>query len=285
MLDLVELFASLEIPFQEDTDGNRFSAAAIAKGKQHRLGKDIQGRPVILFSATTASNRRFPPPPIVLEHITILHDIDCQIIGLEGKTDQGKFTLVRCTSDDTVLHTYFLRMASSIVSSFTEKPLQKDISIAIAQLVELFRAMSKPSRKSIQGLWAELFLISQAKIPNILVRAWHSEPEDRYDFCFLDTRLEVKSVSTRKRQHHFSFEQLHPPTGIDVLVASLFVERNQAGMSIEDLSKNIRHRLGKDIELVLHFDQVISFSLGESWKVGLCKYFSVKRSRAFQNHG
>lgn len=70
------------------------------------------------------------------------------------------------------------------------------------QLIELFRAIAKPARKSLQGLWAELFLISQACQPAILVDAWHTAPEDSYDFAVDNQRIEVKSFSGQICQHH-----------------------------------------------------------------------------------
>ena len=54
-----------------------------------------------------------------------------------------------------------------------------------------------------------------------------------------DQRIEVKSVLGRNRQHYFSLEQLHPPEGVRALVASVFIERSQAGVSITDLTEEI----------------------------------------------
>lgn len=70
------------------------------------------------------------------------------------------------------------------------------------QLIELFRAIAKPARKSLQGLWAELFLISRAHQPAILVNAWHTVVEDRYGFAVDNQRIEVKGFSGQIRQHY-----------------------------------------------------------------------------------
>ena len=110
------------------------------------------------------------------------------------------------------------------------------------RLIELFRAMTTPSRKSVQGLWAELFLIAQSRQPTILVDAWHMLPEDRYDFAMDDQRIEVKSFSGSLRQHHFSLEQLQPPEGVKTLIASMLVE-GFTGRRIHSRPKRKKYRL------------------------------------------
>ena len=146
------------------------------------------------------------------------------------------------------------------------QPTQSDVAHAMNQLIELFRAMAKAPRKSVQGLWAELFLISQARQPATLIEAWHTIVEDRYDFAMDDQRIEVKSFSGNVRQHHFSLEQLHPPEGIKALVASVSVESSQAGVSIEDLRERIQIRLGSSLDALLHIDSMIALTLGDAWQ-------------------
>ena len=117
-----------------------------------------------------------------------------------------------------------------------------------------------------QGLWAELFLISQARQSDILVDAWHTVPEDRYDFAMDDQRIEVKSFSGNVRLHHFSLEQLHPPTCVKALVTSISVENSQAGASIGDLREKIQTRLSSNFDSLLHIDKVIALTLGDAWQ-------------------
>ena len=110
----------------------------------------------------------------------------------------------------------------------------------MSRLIELFRAMSEPPRKSVQGLWAELFVISRSHHPSILIDAWHTMIEDQYDFAMGNQRIEIKSFSGDVRNHHFSLEQLHPPTGVIALVGSILVARSQAGESLHDLREKYR---------------------------------------------
>ena len=129
--------------------------------------------------------------------------------------------MIRCASTDRALHLYFLRVADAVLATFGEQPTGREVTQAIDHLVELFHAVEQPARKSLQGLWAEVFLIARAADPAALVEAWHGVSTDRYDFMVGSQRIEVKSTAGSTREHHFSLEQLHPPEGTEVLIASL----------------------------------------------------------------
>ena len=263
MLNLIHLFDSLEAP--PSSAENYFSAVPIIGYEQHRLGKDAKGKPLVLISTVAEPTNQTWPAPVVLEHLKVIHHVECRIIRPDGTTESGKFTLIKCRSHDYYLHHYFLRVLSNVILFLKNTPSQQEITQAINKLIELFRAITKLPQKSVQGLWGELFLIAQSRKPIVLVDAWHTHPEERYDFASLNQRIEVKSVGGRLRQHHFSLEQLNPPVGTDVLVASMFVERSQGGKSIIDLYEKIRSRIRRQPNLLLHLEQVIASTLGSSW--------------------
>ena len=264
MLNLIELFQSIE-PIVTSNSENQFSAVLISRYEPHRLGKDVLDRPLLLISILDVESQR-QPDPIILEHITVMYNLNCRVSRSDGTFETGRFTVVRCTGENATLQDYFLKIASTIVASLKNQPTQSDVAHAMNQLIKLFRAMAKAPRKSVQGLWAELFLISQAGQPAILVDAWHTVVEDRYDFAMDDQRIEVKSFSGDSRLHHFSLEQLHPPAGIKILVASVSVGSSQAGVSIGDLREKIQGRLGSNLDLLLHIDTVIALTLGDAWQ-------------------
>jgi len=122
-----------------------------------------------------------------------------------------------------------------------------------------------PPRKPIQGLWAELFIISRAANPSAMIRAWHSTPDDRYDFCEGTQRVEVKSATGGLRIHTFSLAQLRPPEGAMVIVASLFAERSAGGQNVFDLIRVIQSKIS-DHHLLARMDQTVAETLGEDWR-------------------
>ena len=264
MLNLVELFQSFD-SITTTNDEDRFAASPIPGYKPHRLGKDALGRPLLLISILNVGSRS-QLTPVVLEHLRVQYNLSCRVSRPDGTFEEGVFTVVRCTGENATLQDYFLKVMSAIVISLGDQPTQSDVAHAMNQLIELFRAMAKVPRKSVQGLWAELFLISQARQPAILVDAWHTVVEDRYDFAMDDQRIEVKSFSGDIRIHHFSLEQLHPPEDVKALVASVSVKSSQAGISITDLREKIQTHLGSNHDSLLHIDKVIALTLGDAWQ-------------------
>jgi len=267
MPDLITVFEDLETPVAAAAAGLRFIALPIPGDERHRLGKDENGAPALLVSVAARSGHGWLAP-ITLEHLAVQHDVACRVSRPDGTTEDGQFTVLRCRSTDPALHTYFLRVAGSIVTLLGATPSHSDVSMAIDRLVELFRALDAPPQKSVQGLWAELFLIARARDSAALVRAWHKLPGDRFDFSAGGHRIEVKSAVGRVRQHYFSVEQLRPVAEMRLLIASLFVERAGAGTSLGDLVTQVRTKVSSDAELLLHVDRIVSLTLGSRWPHG-----------------
>ena len=109
------------------------------------------------------------------------------------------------------MHEFFLRSLHPVIMSLPAVPSREHVSSAVETLVDLFRQISQPPRKTVLGLWAELLIISRSSDPGKLVSCWHSQPEDRFDFASGVDRLEVKAAAGRLKIHHFSLEQLRPP--------------------------------------------------------------------------
>lgn len=265
MLDLVSSFDTLRAPTGAPGTATRFSAVPIPGYGQHRIGKDPEGAPSLLVAVVEGAEPG-GPAPIVLEHLTVQHDVDCRVTQLDGSVLDGTFTVVRCAGRDRALHEYFLRVAASVVAFIGEEPSRADVGTAIERLVELFRSMDTIPRKSLQGLWAEVLLMARLRDPAPLAAAWHVLPSDRYDFSAGTERIEVKSATGRVRQHHFALEQLVAVPGTKVLIASMLVERAGAGATLSDLVSEVRSRIGHDPRLLLHVDQVVAQTLGDIWR-------------------
>lgn len=263
MINLISLYKQLKLPTKESREA-KFSASPIPGFPKHRLAKDIRGLPCLLIATdeSTSSNR---PASIKLEHLEVIYDVDCRI-SHDGKLEESRFTVISCTEEDTLMQEYFLRIGGAVVTAIGDSPTHKQISKAVDNLVELFRVMSEAPKKSVQGLWAELLVISTAADPTLMIRAWHRSPDDKYDFSAENQRIETKSATSKSRIHHFSLEQLNPPKGVDVLVASVFVERIGAGLSLLDLAEMVRTKINDEPDLLLYLDQMIGMTLGNNWR-------------------
>jgi hypothetical protein len=136
--------------------------------------------------------------------------------------------------------------------------------------------MTEPPRKSLQGLWAELFVIAQANDPVTLAGAWHTAPEDLYDFSLGNQRIEVKSARGRVRRHFFTLEQLNPPPGMKLVIASVLIEASGEGVSLVELLEQIRVQLSGRADLMLRVEKVVGLTLGESWRHAIEERFNYR---------
>jgi hypothetical protein len=121
----------------------------------------------------------------------------------------------------------------------------------------------QPPRKTVQGLWAELFLICQSRDPATLIRCWHGVPEDRFDFADGEQRIEVKAASGRVRIHTFALDQVRPPMGC--IAISILVERSGGGQTASDLLDEVRSRVDRP-DLLIRLDSVVAQTVGTEWR-------------------
>jgi hypothetical protein len=174
--------------------------------------------------------------------------------------------VLKCTTDDPALRDYFLRSLSGALDVLPDVPTEQTVGEAVSRLVELFRALEAPPRKSLQGLWCELFLISRSAQIRQAALAWHSEPSALFDFTAGTDRLEVKSVVGGIRRHHFSLQQLTPPNGVDVLVASFLLDESGGGLSMSALWDEVAGRRELTAEAKNRLLHVLTIALGRDWR-------------------
>ncbi len=263
MAILIENYESLQPPSGEP--GLRFAVIPIGPAGAHRIGKDASGSAAFLIA--TGRPLGVSPPSLALEHLAVQYDAECRI-SLATGWQTGTFTLIRCLTTDLGIRRYFLRVAQAMASELGNSPDRGAVAQAVDRLVRLFQAMASTPRNTVQGLWAELFLIARASdaAAERLVSAWHALTGDRYDFSEGSVRMEVKSSSTRTRVHRFALEQLMPVAGTRVIVASVFVERSGAGTSIEDLGQEVRISLRSRPDLAARLDEMVIATLGTAWE-------------------
>jgi hypothetical protein len=186
--------------------------------------------------------------------------------------------LVRCTSGEPTLREYFVRAVELAVRQLGDSPTRPAVNQAIKRLVDLFQAFEAPARRTVQGLWAELFVIDASRDPGALLSAWHIDREEAFDFAVGPDRLEVKSFSGPARVHTFALRQVRPGVGISVLVASVRAERSAGGSSVADLMRSITQR-GIGDEAVAKMEAIVAATLGNSAPTALGLLFDVERAR------
>ncbi len=240
-----------------------FVGLRIDPGERCLLAKDSDGCPAVLMRAQPSTETM--SLALSLENLHV-REMNCQIENQDGKVIEGYFTILRCTAKEVMLQEYFLGILDSFVLSQLLAATKSDeVQKVVMQLAELFRAIGHPAKRSVIGLWAELFLITQANDPIFWLRAWHARNKDVFDFSHENQRLEVKATSTTNRAHQFSYEQTHPPENIEEAIASVMLQSSPSGKTVHDLWEDVRRIAASDGDLQLKLEQICLEALGEQW--------------------
>lgn len=239
MFNLNEIFN--ELPLPKSNNPNSFSAKVITGYENHRIAKDSNNNPSLLIYISE-HNQDFIITNQNLYNIKVTHNVKCEI-ETGYNLYQGNFSVISYTGQNDEVKDVFLNTCQILIKALDQNPTNKKIKQIVDKFIELFKAIKEPPKKSIQGLWSELFLIEQSKYPEKIILGWHSIPEEKFDFSFDKLRIEVKSSSTESRIHHFNLSQLSPINNTEIIIASILVNTSVSGLSIINLMKNINNKL------------------------------------------
>ena len=239
MIDLKKIYDKLPLP--QKPSSNSFSAKAIKGFENHRIAKNFNDNPSLLIFISE-SNQNFFVANQNLFNINVTHNVKCEI-ETGNIVSQNYFSVVSYIGQNDDVKDVFLKTCQVLIKSLGQTPSNKRIKQTVDKFIELFKAIKEPPRKSIQGLWSELFLIEQSNFPEKVILGWHSIPEEKFDFSFDKLRIEVKSSATELRTHHFSSAQLNPINNTEIIIASILVNISVSGLSIVDLMNKISDRL------------------------------------------
>jgi hypothetical protein len=87
-----------------------------------------------------------------------------------------------------------------------------------------------------------------------------------HDFVAGRQRVEVKSTIGPHRVHQFRLEQLLPPHGTDVVIASFLLEESGRGLSIAELWDEVSGRHELSLGLRNRLSQILALGLGHDWR-------------------
>ncbi|MDE7227255.1 MAG: PD-(D/E)XK motif protein [Treponemataceae bacterium] len=196
-----------------------------------------------------------------LKFISILFNKNCKLIGDDNEESLKVCSIIMLNSESYDFQNYFLEVIYLLLQNIPKNPSLKQISKEIDKIIALFSHASKPTEKTVQGLWAEMFLISQSQNPEYMIKAWHCSPESKFDFNDGTDKIEVKSTGKKERIHTFSLEQLNQNEHSGLIVASIFTTQTGIGKNISDLRSMIFSRIS-DIQIQTVFDSIVFKALG-----------------------
>lgn len=239
MLDLRYIYNNLPLPQKQNL--NSYSAKGIKGFEKHRIGKNYLDNPSLLIFISE-KDKDFLIPNQNLFNLKIAHNLQCEI-ELENKFTSNNFSVISYTGQDSDVKDLFLSTCEILIKSLGQNPTNSKVKFVVGKFIDLFKSLQEVPRKSLQGLWAELFVIEQSIYPEILITGWHSIPEEKFDFSFGKLRIEVKSCSSEIRTHHFSSGQLNPIDNTEIIIASLITNINAGGVSLDEIMRKIIKKL------------------------------------------
>ncbi len=273
--EFVRAFDALPLPPPSTPSSSSFCAIPVEPDNAHKLGKDEGGCPCLLVSTGPGAKGQ-TRVPLVLENLAVLFDLSCHVSAPSTVPQSGTFSVIKCVSADAAVRLHFLALLPGISAALGRTSDRAKIASVVDDIVELFRALSAIPKKEIQGLWGELLLIYRANDAVALAEAWHAESTDRYDFNQGAERIDAKTSSRAQRRHHFTLEQLTPPAGTRLIIASMFVQTSGAGAGVFDLLDAIRPRLGGNLQLHLRLTRLVHQTLGTAWQTARNIRFDVE---------
>ena len=262
MEDLLALYSGLA---DLSDSGDLYIARMIDGRPRYRVAKDPEGNPTLLVAPEPSIDAP-SVLPLELRNLSFRPRCMCRV-RVEGAAESVEILAVlKCTTDDPMLREYFLRSLSGTIAALPTTPTEEDIAAAVAELVELFRALEAPPRTSLQGLWCELFLIRHALNIRQVAVAWHADPRALHDFVAGPQRVEVKSTMGPHRTHRFRLEQLISPHETDVVIVSFLLEESGRGISIAELWNEVSGRHELSVALGNRLSQILALGLGRDWR-------------------
>jgi hypothetical protein len=258
-MNLINLYDTLSLP---ENDNKVFNAIPIPEFPNFRIAMDFEGNAVLLLSVSKRikdlSLKNFR-----LKYLQLEQNLECRIYENDSFKLQI-FTVVTFRCSDRNLQEYFLRISETLVSTIGQKPTQQQVIESLKKFVEVFKTLTDSPTNTINGLWAELFLIENSSNPKSIINYWHNLPEEKFDFNAGVERIEVKSSSNFERKHIFSAEQLNPPSDSQVLIASIFLKQHNSGMNIQQLLESISKKVNYDFETADKLNSIVFRTLGSS---------------------
>lgn len=204
----------------------------------HKLGMNSEGFPVFFIVTNTTP---FNAQNIEREMLSVQYDMPCTLISDDDEQNNA-YSIITLRASEVSLQSYFIEIFLMMLGKIPAIPSKRELAIEVENLISIFSALSKPPRKKVQGLWAELLVIERSLHPETLISAWHSQANAKYDFTMGRDKIEVKSTSGEERIHHFSLDQLNPSPNSRLLIASVIVRESaqgSGGMSIRDIYNKI----------------------------------------------
>lgn len=274
-LRLVETFGNIEPPPVAPSNEPVYAVVAIPGYTHYFVGKDPESLACLLV--ITDDDRDGSHPPIRLANLDAQFGVRCCVMSKgQTTTREDTFTVVRCRERSTRFIRYFLSVCESLVRILGQRPTRSQLAKAISRLAAMFRKLQLPSRRTVTGLFGELYFLLRSSDTTSAIEAWRPHDHARFDFAVGDVRIDVKTTAGKVRRHTFAYEQCNPPLHIQAFVASLFAEETATGASLHSMVMALEGRIAHRPDLFFKLHETVATTLGSSLKECLSRRFDLR---------
>jgi hypothetical protein len=248
-----------------------FSALLLPGPRADFLARASDGGPVFLLQDSSPASYS---PAIELKHVSVQFHSTCRVTTADNVVED-QFAVISCDAGAPELHEMFICCLAAAAEQLPVVAETLDLQRCVQSLLDLFRALGRPSSREVIGLWAELFVIAKSKNVAQALRAWHADQFERFDFSWSSGCLEVKATTSELRQHEFALEQLQSPLGGAGYVASVLLQVQNGGVGVIDLGNEIETSIAAEPYLRQKLWQNIAAALGRDFSERLDRTFDM----------
>ena len=233
--------ASLFSQLKEYPSGHTFTVVPVPGHDKVFLGIDIVGHPGLFVQANDGALE----PPLRTAKVSLQLGQNYSLAAIGESPRSELLHALRCeTSEATEVDTFLILVEAFLARYAGQRVDEATLTSFFRSMVRLFAvAPARDLESERQGLWGELFVMIRERGFAFWAPFWHKETTRRFDFSTLSKKVEVKTALGPQRIHHFSHRQIYALEGEEIVIASLLLREEDAGLSLRQLIQVAREAL------------------------------------------
>ncbi len=230
----VELFQQLK----ETPSGHAFTIIAVPEHENVYLGIDAALRPCLFVRGAGKSLE----PPLRTSHVSLQLGQEFTVAPMGETVRSERLHALCCETSDPADVDTFLVLVEAFLARYKEDQVdQAGLCAFFRSMARLFSVGSSSDLQGErQGLWGELYFMRRVRGFTFWIQYWHSETTRKFDFSAGTKRVEVKTAAGGERIHYFAHRQIYELEGEEIMIISLLLRKEDAGLSLKELIEQAR---------------------------------------------
>lgn len=221
--------------------GHAFTVISVPNYENVYLGIDKANRPSMFIR----TGQRSAETPLRTTHVSLQLGGTYKIAPVGETSREERLDALRCEASSASDAETFLLLVAAFLARYEDEEIDRDRLVAFfGSMIRLFSmAPAHDLEQERQGLWGELFLMRTVEGFKFWIPFWHDETNRKFDFSVPSKYVEVKTTIGTERIHHFSHRQIYALYGEEIMIASLLLRKEEAGVSLRTLVQQAREAI------------------------------------------